>query len=472
MFAMSTLHDWVPDPGSITCWHPSAAASLNARHAPVSPVPPSYQQTQHLRRYTDHAARGLEMTRMMIFTWEVAGRCDVRAMSYAINAHLRRHDTYRTWFEYKDADNIVRRTIDDPAAIEFVPTEHKDMTTAELRDHISAPHPLQWGCFLFGVIQSADHFTFYASIGHLCVDLMIVPVLFTEIHTMYTNLVRGGVPTPLPAVGKYEDYCARQRRETSALTVNSPSIRAWFEFAEHSGGTLPHFPLPLGDLSVPCTGDLLDVTLMDEQQTRRFDDMCAAAGARFSGGVFGCAALTEHELTGDDTVSLLTTTDTRSTPTELATTGWFTGLVPITVPVSATSFSDTARAAQASFDSGHDLASVPFDRALELAPPELNLRRPRPGNFVMSFLDASIAPLSAVASSDLDFRIYDEGRVSHQVSMWVGRFREETKVMVLFPNNPVARESILRYTEAMKSVFVRVADGRRRAAFAPSLKWA
>ncbi|MGA9676739.1 MAG: acyltransferase, partial [Mycobacterium sp.] len=64
MFAMSTLHDWVPDPGSITCWHPSAAASLNARHAPVSPVPPSYQQTQHLRRYCDHAARGLEMTRM------------------------------------------------------------------------------------------------------------------------------------------------------------------------------------------------------------------------------------------------------------------------------------------------------------------------------------------------------------------------------------------------------------------------
>jgi hypothetical protein len=72
----------------------------------------------------------------------------------------------------------------------------------------------------------------------------------------------------------------------------------------------------------------------------------------------------------------------------------------------------------------------------------------------------------------LDFRIYDEGRVSHQVSMWVGRFRQETKVMVLFPNNPVARESVIRYTEAMKSVFVRVADGRRRAAFAPSLKWA
>jgi hypothetical protein len=56
--------------------------------------------------------------------------------------------------------------------------------------------------------------------------------------------------------------------------------------------------------------------------------------------------------------------------------------------------------------------------------------------------------------------------------MWIGRFRHETRVMVLFPNNPVARESVTRYVAAMKSVFVRVADGRRRATFVPSLKWA
>jgi 2-O-sulfo trehalose long-chain-acyltransferase len=470
VFAMSTLHDWEPGPGSVVCWHASPATCLKARQAPTSAVPPSYQQTQHLRRYCDHAARGLEMSRQLIFTWEVAGRCDVRAMNYSLNEHLRRHDTYRSWFEYKDAEHIVRHRIADPADIELVAFEHGTMTSAELRDHISAPHPLQWDCFLFGVIQSADHFTFYASIGHLRVDLMVVGVLFTEIHMMYSALVRGGVPARLPEVGSYDDYCAQQRRDTSALTLDSPSVRAWIEFAENSGGTLPRFPLPLGNLSVPCAGDLLNVTLMDEQQTRRFDSACVAAGSRFSGGVFGCAALTEHELTGAETISMLTTTDTRRTPTELATTGWFTGLVPITVPIAATSFGDTARAAQTSFDSGTDLANVPFDRVLELAPPDLMLRRPRPGNFVMSFLDASIAPLSAVASSDLDFRIYDEGRVSHQVSMWVCKFRNETRVTVSFPNNPVARESVTRYVAAMKSVYARVADGRRRAAFAYSLR--
>ena len=102
------------------------------------------------------------MSRLFIAAWDIAGRCDIRAMTYVINAHLRRHDTYRSWFEYQDAEHIVRRTIRDPADIEFVPTEHGEMTPAELRDHLLAtPDPLQWDCFRFGIIQRADHFTFY-----------------------------------------------------------------------------------------------------------------------------------------------------------------------------------------------------------------------------------------------------------------------------------------------------------------------
>ena len=459
MFGITTLNDWKPDPGTVICWHASPAAKAKAQEAPVSPVPPSYQQAQHLRRYSDHVARGLDMSRLMIFTWELPGRCDVRAMNFAINAHVRRHDTYHSWFEYQDGHNIVRHTIVDPADIELKPTRHSEMTPQELREHISTPHPLQWDCFFFGVIQAGDHFTVYASIAHLCVDPMIVGVLFREIHLMYTALVSGSAPVELPAAGRYGDYCVEQRRELAALTPDSPAVRGWIEFAGHNGGTLPYFPLPLGDLSVPYAGKLITETLMDEQQTGRFEDACVAAGARFSGGVFGCAALTERRLTGADRFSTVTTTDTRRTPTELMTTGWFTGLVPVTV-TSTEVFEDAARSAQEAFDSGIELATVPFDRVLELAPPEAGLGRPRPGNFVMSFLDASIAPLSAVANSDLNFRVYDEGRVSHQVSMWVTRLQHETRVSMLFPDNPVASDSIDRYIAAMKTTYARVASGR------------
>jgi hypothetical protein len=45
-------------------------------------------------------------------------------------------------------------------------------------------------------------------------------------------------------------------------------------------------------------------------------------------------------------------------------------------------------------------------------------------------------------------------------------------VTVVFPNNPVARESVTRYVEAMKSVYVRVADGRGAAAPLRDVAWA
>jgi hypothetical protein len=282
--------------------------------------------------------------------------------------------------------------------------------------------------------------------------------------------VGGDAPVELPEAGRYADYCVRQREETAALTADTPAVRGWIEFAATNGGTLPYFPLPLGDLSNNYAGRLITETLMNEQQTERFENACVAAGARFSGGVFGCAALTEHELTGADTFSVVTTTDTRRTPTELMTTGWFTGLVPVTVPIGEGQFEDAARIAQSCFDSGIDMATVPFDRVLELAPAEAKLQRPRVGNFVMSFLDASIAPLSTVANSDLNFRIYDEGRVSHQVSMWVNRYQRETTVTVLFPDNPVARESVIEYIAAMKAVYARAADSRRSRSYAHSLR--
>ncbi|WP_102143811.1 condensation domain-containing protein [Mycobacterium hubeiense] len=461
MFAIATIEAWEPGPGSIVCWHASPSARAKAAIAPVSAVPPSYQQAQHLRRYRDHVARGLDMSRLMIFTWDMPGRCDIRAMTYILNAHLRRHHTYRSWFEYTDGDRIVRHTIADPADIEVVPTEHGDMSAAELRTHILAPHPLQWDCFLFGIVQGAERFTFYASIEHLCVDPMVMGVLFAEIHMMYAALVGGSAPIQLPQAGSYDDYCIRQHEYTSALSVKSPEVRAWIEFAANNGGTLPRFPLPLGDLSVPCAGDLRTVTLLDRGQTERFENACMDVGARFSGGVFACAALAEHELTGADAFYGLTPIDTRATPAELTTTGWFTGLLPVTVADAGTSFSDAVCAAQSSFDSGSHLAKVPFDRVVELAPPRLGLGRPQPGNLVMSYLDASIAPLSTVANSDLNFRIHNEGRVSHQVSLWVTRLEHETTVTVLFPNNPVARESVEDYIAALKSVYVRVAEGWR-----------
>ena len=59
--------------------------------------------------------------------------------------------------------------------------------------------------------------------------------------------------------------------------------------------------------------DIVTVSMLDEQQTARFESACTAAGARFIGGVMACFGLAEHELTGVQTYYGLTPIDTRRT---------------------------------------------------------------------------------------------------------------------------------------------------------------
>lgn len=455
--AFGSIEDWVPDPGTVVCWHPSPASLAKARQAPVSALPASHQQARHLRNFCEHATRGVEMSRLCIGSWDMPGQCDIRLMTYVINAHLRRHDTYHSWFECTDGDQILRHTIGAATDIQCVPIKYGEMTPAAWREHILAtPSPLQWDCFRFAIIQRADHFTVCCCIDHLHVDAQAFGAILMEFCLMYTALLAGGAPISLPAAGSYEDYCVRQHQHTSELTLDSPQIRAWVDFFEQNNGTLPAPPVSLGDGSGSC--ELMLLRVMDERQTARFESACRAAGARFSGGVFACAALAQYQLTGAATYYGLIAYDTRSTPADSTTTGWFTGFVPITVPVNASSFADTVGAAQESFDSGKELANVPFNRVLELAP---WLRMPQRHVPLLFHLDTSIPPLSAVVNSEWvrsNVRLYHDGKVPVRFDLRVNRYEKETQVIVFFPDNPIARESVTRYLVTLKSVFGGVAE--------------
>ncbi len=456
---VGTLVDWEPSAGRTVSWEPTPAAREQVAAAPVSPVPVSYMQAQHIRGYVEQTAKGLDYSRLMIVSSDQPGQCDVRAANYIVNEHLRRHDTYRSWFEYTDDAQIIRRTMADSAHIEVVPADHGELTVPQIRElAVSAPDPLQWGCFQFGIIQAQDHFTFFAAIDHVHVDAMIVGVTLVEFHMMYAALVGGAGPLELPEAGRYADFCVRQRRFTSALTAESPEIRSWTRFAEANNGSLPDFALPLGDPSEPSQADIVTMTMLDEAQTARFESACTAAGARFIGGVLACCGLAEHGLTGAATYYGLTPRDTRRTAAEAMTQGWFTGLIPITVPIVGLPFGDAARAAQLSFDTGAHLADVPYDRVVELSP---TVQPPRPNFPVINFLDAGTAPLSVLLTAELDglnIGVYSDGRYSYQMSIYLIRVEQETAVTVMFPDNAQAQESVARYLVALKSVFECVAE--------------
>ena len=468
MVAIKAIHDWIGVSGDVVSWHPSARSRGKLADAPVSSVPVSYQQSQHIRGYLTHRANGTDMARLNIPAWDMPGVCDVRAMTHVINAYLRRHDTYHSWFEMTDAGDIVRRKAADPRDVTFAPTSHGAMTAPQWRELVLAtPGPLQWDCFAFGIIQRADHFTVYISIDHVHTDAMFMGMVLFEIHAMYAALSSGFGPIPLDPVGSYDDYCISQRAALDALTPDSPDVREWIDFAERNEGSLPHFPFPLGDPSVPCSGDLITMRLMDRGQSERFESACNAAGARFIGGVFACAAMAQAELTGDSDYHVITPTTTRRTTEEFKTTGWFTGVVPVSVQVDALSFSATARAAQKSFDDRMPLAHIPFDRVVEIADPVHELRAPEPGVPMVSYLDAGLPPLSAGIVAEwerMNGKVYSDARCAYQVGFWVNRGERETTVTVAFPDNPVARDSIGRYLEAMAAVYIEVADGCEPAA--------
>ena len=473
MVALTAIHDWVDAPGSVVSWGPSPACVNKLAQAPVTDVPASYQQEQHIRTYRAHSANGLEMARLLIPSWNIQGRCDIRAMTYVINAYLRRHDTYHSWFEFDDNDRVVRHTTPNPADVQYVATKHGEMTAAQWRELILAtPSPLEWDCFRFGVIQRADHFTVYACIDHVHADAMFMVNLFIELNMNYEALVEGGAPIRLPDAGSYNDYCLRQREYTSGLTLDTPEVADWVEFLHSNGGSLPKFPLPLGDPNVPCTGDLITVKLMDAHDTDRFESVCTAAGVRFIGGVFACAALAERGLAGIDTYRVITPTTTRQTPADFMTTGWFTGVVPMSVPVRGMSFAEVARTAQAAFDSGIPMANVPIERVLELAASVPGIRKPGPGVPMLSYLDIGLPPLDPVVMGKWQTRngrLYTDLGAANQIGMWVNRRDTGTTITVAYPDNEVARDSVAQYVDLMKMFYLRVAEGRADSMSSPHI---
>lgn len=420
-------------------------------------------QAGHIRGYVEFEERGLDYSRLVMGSWEIPGKCDIRTMTHVINLHLRRHETYRSWFEYKDEKNIIRHKIENPRDIQIAPVHHGVLTQPEMRELIlSTPNPLQWDCFRFGLIQQEDYATLFAIVDHLHCDPALITGLYVEVLTNYQALVAGKPPLMLPSPASHEDFCARERAISDSMTLDSPEVRKWIEFAENNGGGMPEFPLPLGDQSIPCGGDMIVVPLMNPDETASFEANCIAGGARFSGGLFACTALAHYELTGEEVYYGLTPVDKRGSD-EYMTMGWFTGIVPFTVPINPNSFAETARAVQESFDDNLDLANVSYERVRELAP---WLKKAGPQFTMTNFMDAGLPPLSAVVATafkGVSAVAYNDGRSPAFLYFSIIRLFDEVSMTICFPNNPIARESATRYAEIIKSVYSRAAAGQYAA---------
>ena len=218
MVALGNISGWQQPDGPVTTWMASPAASEAARAARRSDIPPTFQRAQHLQKAYNSRATGSQLPRLMIVAWDIPGVCDIPTMTAAINAHVRQHDAYHDWFEFEDGV-FVRRMIDNPEVIDFVPADFGLMNTEEIREHAltTTPETLEWDCFTFGIVQHADYFTFYASVDHLHIDGMSAGL----------DLLRHSPDVPPPVDDRGQTGRSHFRRSAAIATTPPGSTTSW-----------------------------------------------------------------------------------------------------------------------------------------------------------------------------------------------------------------------------------------------------
>lgn len=432
----------------------------SAEAAALSPVPPSYEQAQHLRAYQACVARQEDMARLLIFVWDETGQCDLEIMGELITAHVQRHDTYHSRFTLID-DVIQRHALADPGPLQMVATTLGVTTSEEWQIHIgNTPSPLSWDCFRFGVLQRSTGFTCFASIDHLHADSSAISLLMTEIQARYRLAIHGQTLPALRPAGRYLDYCTAQRERAAAMTLTNAKVSEWISFLYRNGGRMPRFPLPLDVLEDRCRSEHVHLNLLDASAMNAFESACKISGVRIIGGLLASAALAERELTGETHYSVVTPSSTRKSPKSYRMSGWCMGLVPIDFSVDRLSFADAALRAQHNFDDRLDLASLPIERVLELAASSPNISPAATGGVMLSFMDMERFPMDShmpQAWHEANGRVFINQGMAAQVAIWFFRTQRGLSLTMAYPQNAVARSSMHRYVEELKIILRQVA---------------
>jgi len=457
-----SFSSWQAEGGTAFTWVPSPATLIHIENAPIKDVMPSFQQEQHLRSFRSSHQNGSEMERLLILTWDMPGHCDLVAMSDAINTHLRRHDTYHSWYSFEVDNRITRRVIPDPCLIEYLVSSHGMMSRDQVHHQILAtPNPEQWDCFRFGVIQRTDDFSFFASIDHLHSDAFLIPLVFRELYGVYKSLTTGKVIFELPETASYYDFCKRQRQEAKSLSLEDPGVQEWVTFLKNNNGTLPRFPLKLGNTAISQQSCLKVKNLINEKEVHCFEKSCRASKASFFAGIIACMAIVENELLGTDLFHVITPTTTRKTLQESSTSGWYTGLVPLNVQISSLGFSKIARAVHVSFRKRRHLANIPFERVIELTRKLDGINIMDSGAMMVSYLDVNMPPLKHDLFGEFERmrgQPFLNTGVSKNIAFWITLSRNGIALSVSYPDNPDAAKSVEVYSESLRSVCLRVSQ--------------
>ncbi|MFB7876526.1 condensation domain-containing protein [Nocardia sp. NPDC056064] len=453
MVGFGLLEEWHPATGRLVSWHAHAGSVARAARAPRHPVPPSHQQEQYLATAYRHREAAFRFSGLCVVTTAVPGVLDRHAMTRAVNAFLRRHDTFHTWFD-RAPDGTFGRHLVDPAHLEFVAVDHGLADGNRVRAHVrqSTPGPFEWHCFTFGAIEHGQSTTLYLAIDHLHTDGVGQYISCFELAHLYLRETGRNIGTLTRPAG-FLAYCARERAASAELTRTSPGVRRWLELLRGNDGEFPAFPLDLGRGHETCHRSAhRTIDLFGEATALRFEKICREHGADFLGGSLAAAALTERELLDSDYYFALSPLGTRSTLAERVSVGWYVSLVPVAFPIGATAgFTRTLAAAQRAYEHGRALAAVSPHRVLELAADDPDIAA-RPGWTapMISYVDARDCAGNGYFPGT-PTGVYADRAATEEVLLWITRLPTTTTLSAVYPDTPTAHRAVDRYLHTLRT---------------------
>ncbi|MEU7137493.1 hypothetical protein [Streptomyces sp. NPDC046261] len=434
--------------GRLVFWTPVAPDSAWAD----DPRAPALVHEHHVRAAAARGPRHVDPAWVGVSFG--VGRVGRHQVGAALSAWLRGHEHLRSTL-VPTGEHCARRTL--PAgALTLRREEVGDFADgASVRRQIEAffdrgAGPLGWPQVVFATVEGVGGTTVFAGADHGIVDGYTLALIPGQIRGLLADRAED-IPRPT-----FLDFGAEERGLVDRLPRGPEHVDRWRTFCDAHGNT-PAFPLPLGAFEVPLTQCSSYRRLLDGPAATRFAAAARAGGGTTAAGLLACLALAAAEVAGERQLSVVSLANTRPGQWRAAP-GWFVGLHPVRIPVTAGSaFADTVALAAAELRRGRPGPGSSLPHLSRMLRREI---RPR---FVVSYLDVRrVAGTSPPRPEDMMLRSRIHSPA--EVYVWLTRGDRGVHLSTRFPDTAVARANVGRFVVAAAHAAARVAQSHRAEA--------
>ncbi|WP_079122651.1 condensation domain-containing protein [Streptomyces abyssalis] len=461
---LTTLAEYQVRPGLLREWKLDAASFHEAAGAADGTTPPSYNQEWHLKYVSKLAERGIRIPMWMGFVFEISGSLRTEMFRETLRVCAERHETLRSAFRVRDGRTECftvapeRLRVKDEILGDFAGGDEMCLWLQERID--DATDAFCRPSYVVETVERVDSTTVIVALDHAHTDGLSVMTAVQEWQDLYAA-VAGGRTVEHQQVGSYVDFGVAERAAAESVGSDDPAVGCWRRFIETGGEGLLRFPLDLG----VAEGELLphtklDVRLLDGPAAEAVEEACHGAGGGFLAGLLAAFAIVTHQITGDPVYRTVMPWHTRSRPEWLRSMGWYVGIGPVEIDLSAAeSFRDVVRSAQRSAVTAQLLSRTPIARIAQLLgiEDELEQRMPEVFPFV-SFTDMRVIP-GTLRWSEWNARPLVRMKTrGNRVNTWIHRTHEGVWVTARYPGTETADAGVACYANGVRKVLQTVAQ--------------